>query len=178
MSSPTLNIVPLRVTGITKTRRNLIEFSRKIQQDLVEISGSAENALVDLNNINTWTGVKIDCFFNFLKTHPGIPSFPPSDSTNTIIFKELEITSRSFKSPKFEPPIRKNTTSPLTAKFLSFWKVLLKWRGRIWPLLCIFNLWKQFHSLRRRQESAAPAPSAPTADINNIAAIRASFPLI
>lgn len=65
MTAPTLNIVPLRIRSPRTTP--LIELAQQIQEDLVEI-GSPSNAVVGLWQIEKWTGIQVDCFFNFLKT--------------------------------------------------------------------------------------------------------------
>lgn len=65
MAAPTLNIVPVRIRSPRTTP--LIELARQIQEDLVEI-GNPSNAVVGLWQIEKWTGVQVDCFFNFLKT--------------------------------------------------------------------------------------------------------------
>lgn len=65
MTAPTLNIVPVRIRSPRTIP--LIELARQIQEDLVEI-GSPSNAVVGLWQIEKWTGVQVDCFFNFLKT--------------------------------------------------------------------------------------------------------------
>jgi aryl carrier-like protein len=68
MPGPTLNIVPLRVRGVSTT--NLVNLAKKVQEDLIAIS-NPENAVVDLHRIARWTGVEVDCFFNFLKSPSG-----------------------------------------------------------------------------------------------------------
>lgn len=65
MTAPTLNIVPLRIRSPRTT--TLIELAQQIQEDLVEI-GSPSNAVVGLWQVEKWTGIQVDCFFNFLKT--------------------------------------------------------------------------------------------------------------
>lgn len=64
---PTVNLVPLRVHNALQTP--LHESAQAVQRDLHAI-GSAENSGVGLWEIFEWTGVKVDCFVNFL-TLPG-----------------------------------------------------------------------------------------------------------
>jgi aryl carrier-like protein/NRPS condensation-like uncharacterized protein len=64
LRSPTLNLVPLLVRGVSKFP--LLEIAKQIQQDLQAI-GSAENSAVGLWEIAAWTGVKVDTFVNFLR---------------------------------------------------------------------------------------------------------------
>lgn len=64
---PTVNLVPLRICNTLQTP--LHDTAQAVQRDLHAI-GSAENSSVGLWEIVEWTGVKIDCFVNFL-TLPG-----------------------------------------------------------------------------------------------------------
>jgi aryl carrier-like protein len=64
LRSPTLNLVPLLVRGVSSAP--LLEIAKQIQQDLQAI-GSAENSGVGLWEIAAWTGVKVDTFVNFLR---------------------------------------------------------------------------------------------------------------
>lgn len=64
MAAPTLNIVPLRIRSPRTTP--LIKLARQVQRDLVEI-GNPSNSVVGLWQVEKWTGVQVDCFFNFLK---------------------------------------------------------------------------------------------------------------
>ncbi|KAG9645387.1 peptide synthetase, partial [Aureobasidium melanogenum] len=64
LAAPTLNLVPLRVRSPTKT--SLAELAKQIQQDL-QLIGSSENSSVGLWEIETWTGVTLDTFVNFVK---------------------------------------------------------------------------------------------------------------
>lgn len=83
MTAPTLNIVPLRIRSPRVT--SLIELAQQVQEDLVEI-GSASNAVVGLWQIEKWTGVQVDCFFNFMKTLGS-----PREENGEIIRKEMKI---------------------------------------------------------------------------------------
>ncbi len=60
---PTVNLVPLRIRF--DMGQSLVEAAKRIQQDLRDISEMA-NAAVSLLEIAQWTGVRIDCFVNFL----------------------------------------------------------------------------------------------------------------
>ena len=71
MVAPTLNIVPLRITAIRTT--SIVELSKKIQDDLAAIS-AVQNAVVDLRRIEKWTGITVDCFFNFMKMPASLES--------------------------------------------------------------------------------------------------------
>lgn len=61
---PTVNLVPLRVS--TPLETSILDVAAQIQYDIQEISAPA-NASVALNEINEWTGLKVDTFVNFLK---------------------------------------------------------------------------------------------------------------
>ncbi|KAI9821381.1 MAG: hypothetical protein M1832_003388 [Thelocarpon impressellum] len=61
--APTLNLVPLRVVD---TSRPLLAIARSIIEDLQAI-GSVQNACVSLAEVAAWTGVRVNCFVNFLK---------------------------------------------------------------------------------------------------------------
>ena len=63
LTSPTMNLVPLRIRNVLRTP--IFESAETIQQDLHAI-GSAENSGVGLWEVLEWTGVKVDCFVNFL----------------------------------------------------------------------------------------------------------------
>lgn len=110
MAAPTLNLVPLRIRGIRSTKR-LADLARSVQDDLIAI-GTLENSVVDLKSIERWTGVTVDCFFNFIKL-PGQPeiSGPPSSSTSSessfvqfsnkkkILLEEVDLAVEDMLAP-------------------------------------------------------------------------------
>ncbi|KAI5788368.1 hypothetical protein EDC01DRAFT_617399 [Geopyxis carbonaria] len=110
MAAPTLNLVPLRIRGIRATKR-LVDLARRVQDDLVSI-GTVENSVVNLKSIERWTGVTMDCFFNFIKL-PGQPgaSKPPSPSTGSessfdqfsikkkILLEEVDLAAEEMLAP-------------------------------------------------------------------------------
>jgi ferricrocin synthase len=65
MMAPTLNLLPLRVKGIGSTC--VVDVARRIQMDLRRIS-SAEVVGTSLAEIHAWTGVRVNCFVNILRT--------------------------------------------------------------------------------------------------------------
>jgi hypothetical protein len=73
LAAPTLNLVPLRICSPTRT--SLAELAKQIQKDLQAIS-TPENSSVGLWEIETWTGVTVDTFVNFVKV-------PDNDDNNT-----------------------------------------------------------------------------------------------
>jgi amino acid adenylation domain-containing protein len=73
LAAPTLNLVPLRICSPTRT--SLAELAKQIQKDLQAIS-TPENSSVGLWEIETWTGVTVDTFVNFVKV-------PDNDDDNT-----------------------------------------------------------------------------------------------
>lgn len=99
MTAPTLNIVPVRIRSPRTIP--LIELARQIQEDLVEI-GSPSNAVVGLWQIEKWTGVKVDCFFNFLKTLGG----PDEDNRgkDKMKIEELKVDSIETERTGLMPP--------------------------------------------------------------------------
>lgn len=92
MAAPTLNIVPLRVRSPRTT--SLIELARQVQRNLVEI-GNPGNAVVGLWQIEKWTGVQVDCFFNFLKFPGGLGEDCGEGETGRVTLKEIKIDSGS-----------------------------------------------------------------------------------
>jgi len=87
--APTLNIVPIRVSA--PGNKSTIEVARQAQDDLAAI-GDPENSVVSLWKIREWTGVQVDCFFNFLKL-PRSPTWSSNDGaingTDKIILEEF-----------------------------------------------------------------------------------------
>lgn len=63
-TSPTLNLVPLRV--LVDVEGGLVMSAKKIQSDLLELS-RIEFATAGLWEIRQWTGVRVDSFVNILK---------------------------------------------------------------------------------------------------------------
>lgn len=88
MMAPTLNIVPLRVRGLLKT--SIIELARSVQADLITI-GDPENAVVNLRQIQRWTGIEVDCFFNFLKMAPGEGPGPTRVGGKNVVIEEMKM---------------------------------------------------------------------------------------
>ncbi|CUS14787.1 unnamed protein product [Tuber aestivum] len=80
LAAPTLNIVPIRV--LAPGNKSTAEVARQIQGDLMTI-GDPENSVVPLWRIREWTGVQVDCFFNFLKL-PGSPMWNSNDDGTTV----------------------------------------------------------------------------------------------
>lgn len=99
MTGPTLNIVPVRIRSPRTTP--LIELARQIQEDLVEI-GSPSNAVVGLWKIEIWTGVQVDCFFNFLKTL-GSPE-EGNGGKGKVKIEELKVDSVETERTGVMPP--------------------------------------------------------------------------
>ncbi len=64
LAAPTLNLVPLRIKA--PLTLPTIEIAQNIQHDL-QIISHIENCGAALWEIENWTGIKIDCFVNFLK---------------------------------------------------------------------------------------------------------------
>ncbi|KAI9831569.1 MAG: hypothetical protein M1819_004800 [Sarea resinae] len=61
--APTVNLVPMRVHR--PFQRTFMDIAISIQEDLQEI-GSIEHSNVSLWDIESWTGIKVDCFINIL----------------------------------------------------------------------------------------------------------------
>ncbi|KAG0635451.1 hypothetical protein HOY80DRAFT_1011858 [Tuber brumale] len=100
LAAPTLNIVPIRVSA--PGNKSTIEAARQIQDDLMTI-GDPENSVVSLWRIMEWTGIQVDCFFNFLKL-PGSSTWNSNDDgtingTDKIILEE-------FTLDNVEPAVR------------------------------------------------------------------------
>ncbi|KAH0551393.1 hypothetical protein GP486_007392, partial [Trichoglossum hirsutum] len=64
LPAPTLNLVPLRT--IAPMESSIINIAKSIQADLQDIS-SMQNSGVGLWEVEEWTGLKFNCFVNFLK---------------------------------------------------------------------------------------------------------------
>ncbi|EEA25907.1 nonribosomal siderophore peptide synthase, putative [Talaromyces marneffei ATCC 18224] len=96
MISPTLNMVPLRITKSAPSRSSsrLIESAHQIQRDLHEIS-RVEHSGASLLEINDWTGVRVDTFVNFLLLPDSISDENDVDAntatTNNIQFTPLQL---------------------------------------------------------------------------------------
>ena len=86
LATPTMNVVPLRVCRVLDTP--VISLARQVQQDLRLLS-NADNSRVGLWEIYEWTGVKIDCFINFL-TLPDSKNAVNNDSTG-LRFEEVPL---------------------------------------------------------------------------------------
>lgn len=63
LHAPTVNLVPLRIRQPAQSP--LVVSARQVQDDLHKISSDG-NEMVGLWEIAQWTGVKIDCFVNFI----------------------------------------------------------------------------------------------------------------
>jgi hypothetical protein len=81
---PTVNILPIRIQSPLQS--HTVDIAIQIQQDLRVIS-QLENAHASLFEINTWTGVKVDNFVNFLSLpDTGEDEATGSDDTKIKIF--------------------------------------------------------------------------------------------
>lgn len=67
LTAPTVNFVPLRILVATNT--SLIDSATQVQRDLHAVA-SMQATGVGLWEVDDWTGVRVDCFVNFL-TVPG-----------------------------------------------------------------------------------------------------------
>ena len=116
--APTLNIVPIRVSA--PGSKSTIEVARQAQDDLAAI-GDPENSTVSLWQIREWTGVQVDCFFNFLKLPRGPTWNSNDDGTDKIILEEftpdnVELAARPgvhFERNASVKSIRVDTAQPL-----------------------------------------------------------------
>lgn len=88
MAAPTLNIVPLRVRLATPTPTPLVELAQQVQSDLAAL-GTPQNATADLRSIQRWTGIKVDCYFNFLKTAPEVAA--EAVGVKRVFLEEVEV---------------------------------------------------------------------------------------
>ncbi|KAF7504018.1 hypothetical protein GJ744_002897 [Endocarpon pusillum] len=79
--APTVNVVPLKIP--VRHESSLFETARAVQEDLARI-GSIEQCAVSLSEVYEWTGVRIDCFLNFLKL-PGIENTSSSSETEVEV---------------------------------------------------------------------------------------------
>lgn len=71
MVSPTLNLVILRVKMVDGGRKlGLVDIAKQVQEDLVGM-GKVERGMVGLERVKEWTGVEVDCWFNYLKMPGG-----------------------------------------------------------------------------------------------------------
>ena len=110
MPFPAFNVVPLRV----RAGLSLIDTGKAIQGDLKEI-GKAEHCGVPLVDIYRWTGVKLNCFVNFL---PQIEAEERGEDESDkprvvqIDSKEVEETSLEAPSPVVGQPIREKAFLP------------------------------------------------------------------
>ncbi|KAG0133500.1 hypothetical protein HOY82DRAFT_640839 [Tuber indicum] len=100
LAAPTLNTVPIRVSA--PGNKSTIEAARQIQDDLMTI-GDPENSVISLWRIMEWTGIRVDCFFNFLKL-PGSSAWNPNDD-GTIDGVD-KIILEEFTPDNAEPAIR------------------------------------------------------------------------
>jgi len=118
MAAPTLNIVPLRVQGLQNTPS--IDLARKVQADLVAL-GNPENATVDLRAIRRWTGVQVDCHFNFLKEGGG------NRTKNALTLEEVDVDIGAGKQ------VAGTLTATRSWSLLHcFWRMPL---GTLWKML-------------------------------------------
>ena len=79
--APTVNVVPLKIS--IRNGSSLFESARAVQEDLGQI-GSIEQCTVSLSEVYEWTGVRIDCFLNFLKL-PGMEKTSSSSETDVEV---------------------------------------------------------------------------------------------
>ncbi|OAG45698.1 hypothetical protein AYO21_00334 [Fonsecaea monophora] len=92
--APTFSIVPLRI----RSGGTLLQSALQIQHDLGEIT-RPENCGVDMRDINTWTGVKLDTFVNFLSLPSDEDSSSSGDQASNVRITHAET---SGKKDKFE----------------------------------------------------------------------------
>ena len=98
--APTVNVVPLRLP--LQPALSIFESARMVQDDLSRIS-SIENCTVSLSDIHDWTGVKIDCFVNFLRL-PDMEKAPASHE-GIVRLEEVDFPAHAGKAAKTgEPP--------------------------------------------------------------------------
>ncbi|KAK5957388.1 NRPS [Knufia fluminis] len=64
--APTFNVVPLKVNITGSRAKDILDSARTVQQDLEEM-GRPQNCGISLRDIHAWTGVKLDCYVNFLR---------------------------------------------------------------------------------------------------------------
>jgi ferricrocin synthase len=99
--APTVNVVPLRLH--VRPASSIFESARVVQDDLSRI-GSIENCIVSLSEVYDWTGVKIDCFVNFLRL-PDIERAPELlDSDSTVRVEEVSPQHHIGNETKTEEP--------------------------------------------------------------------------
>lgn len=104
---PTVNLVPLRIRNALQTP--LHESAQAVQRDLHAI-GTAENSAVGLWEIFQWTGVKVDCFINFL-------SLPGDNDDDGVVNDPGELQHQwvQVKQPT-EPEPHPPTAAPVHAR--------------------------------------------------------------
>ncbi|KAL8401440.1 hypothetical protein RB596_008297 [Gaeumannomyces avenae] len=90
---PTLALLPLRVR--CGAGADLITVARAIQQDLGSIMSDPANTSVGLWEIEEWTGVRVDCFVNFL----GRPFAEMAGATEGVSLKQLHFSDET------QPPL-------------------------------------------------------------------------
>jgi aryl carrier-like protein len=79
LAAPTLNLLPLRVRD--PLSRSIQELAKEVQKDIHEIS-SKEMVSASLAEIYTWTGVRVNCFVNILKSVNPSPKDTTADNEN------------------------------------------------------------------------------------------------
>ena len=106
---PTVNLVPLRIRNTLQTP--LQDMVQAVQRDLHAI-GSAENSRVGLWEVFEWTGVKMDCFINFL-TLPGERDGLVKESVERqdqwVKAKDFESDADSFISAPVSPGMQSSS---------------------------------------------------------------------
>lgn len=97
--APTVNILPLKIP--VGRRSSLFESAKAVQDGLAKI-GSIEQCTVSLAKVYEWTGMKLDCFVNFLKLpdterdpdpchdHVRLEAIEPEDQLQDVVGKEVE----------------------------------------------------------------------------------------
>ncbi|KLU86075.1 gramicidin S synthetase 1 [Magnaporthiopsis poae ATCC 64411] len=86
---PTLTLLPLRVR--CGRGADLVTAARTIQQDLASIMADQANMSVGLWEIEEWTGVRVDCFVNFL-SHPSVEQTGLAEG---VSLKQLHISDET-----------------------------------------------------------------------------------
>ncbi|TGZ81379.1 acetyl-CoA synthetase-like protein [Ascodesmis nigricans] len=99
MAAPTLNIVPIRLRDVKNT--GIVELAEQAQRDMAEMS-SIENATVGLWEVEEWTGVVVDCAFNFLKLPTPTKNTDGVDNYNTVktgktVLHEMKVERLDFQ---------------------------------------------------------------------------------
>lgn len=94
---PTFNVVPLRIELLDPMSGNVksvLEIAKAVQSDIQEISFQAHST-VSLIQIEEWSGVRIDCFLNFLRLPIGQSENLDGDQ-NTVTAFEIDAEAQEM----------------------------------------------------------------------------------